>query len=451
MQLRTAPKFPEKAMALFKPAPYKVFKGGRGGAKSWSFIRALLILGRKKKLFILCAREIQMSIAESVHKLIADQIEHPDMQMGYFYDILDTEIVGKNGTRFVFAGIRNNIRKIKSYEGIDICACFEANGVPEASWIVLDPTVRRDPPFGPFGQGSEMWVEFNPELATDATYKYWVADPPKGTIIVDINWRDNPWFPERLRAQKDSMKRKDEDLYRTVWEGKTRKTISGAIYAKELGAGIMEERIGPHVKPVKNKGTIFTFDLGDADMTSVWGLQQVGNEHNAVYFKEDCGEDITYFLKWIQDLKCLVSGIWLPHDARQSHQSARGLKHNTIEKQAKAVYPSAGIVKIIPMVRKVMRINALRALFPRLNINDVVCADGIQALTHYQFDVDPETKERSKEPLHNWASHAADSLGGYAVGLREGEFKDKQNAEEQDPYAMNTRSSGGNPYQSWMN
>src|SRR5579859_7610069 len=106
-------KFPEVAFdLLFRAAPYKVLYGGRGSGKTWSVCRALLILGVRKKLFILCAREIQKSIKESVHKTLADQID--DLGLGWFYRVLETSIIGKNGTRFTFAGIRNNITAIKS-------------------------------------------------------------------------------------------------------------------------------------------------------------------------------------------------------------------------------------------------------------------------------------------------------------------------------------------------
>src|SRR5674476_214218 len=238
--------FPEKAMALFKPAPYKVLHGGRGSAKTHSFCRALLILASRKRLIILCTREIQKSIKESVHKTLADVID--EMGLSWFYRVLETAIVGLNGSRFTFSGIRNNITAIKSMEAIDICAVFEATFVSHHSWEVLLPTVRRDPPYGPFGKGSEVWVEFNPELASDETYKRWVVEPPDGAVVVEMNYADNPWFPEILERQKEELRKKDYDSYLTVWEGKTRKTLLGAIYAREISAATIEGRISPNIK-----------------------------------------------------------------------------------------------------------------------------------------------------------------------------------------------------------
>jgi phage terminase large subunit len=111
---------PEKLQFLFRPARYKVARGGRGSAKSWSFARALLILGIKDRLRILCAREIQNSIKQSVHKLLTDQIQVLCLER--YYTVLDNEIRGANGTEFAFVGLSSlTVDTIKSFEGYDIC------------------------------------------------------------------------------------------------------------------------------------------------------------------------------------------------------------------------------------------------------------------------------------------------------------------------------------------
>src|SRR5262249_44110905 len=153
---------------LFRPKRYKVLYGGRYGMKSWGAARALLMLGTQKPLRILCARELQNSIKDSVHKLLSDQIEI--LGLREFYDIQQTSIKGVNGTEFSFEGIRHNISKIRSYEGIDICWVEEAVLVSSTSWETLIPTIRKE--------GSEIWMTFNPELEQDETYKRFVKDPP---------------------------------------------------------------------------------------------------------------------------------------------------------------------------------------------------------------------------------------------------------------------------------
>lgn len=419
-----AVQFPEKAMPLFKPAPYKVLHGGRGSGKTWSFGRALLLLGSRRKLFILCAREIQKSIKDSVHKVLSDQAE--EMRLGWplnnprepFYRATNSNIIGANGTMFAFAGIRNNITSIKSMEAIDICAVFEATFVTKSSWDILLPTVRRDPPFGPFGQGSEVWTEFNPELATDETYQRWVVAPPRGAVVIEMNYRDNPWFPRILHDQMEQMREKDYDSYLTVWEGKTRKTLEGAIYARELAAAITDGRVNPHVKHDRSRTVDVSFDLGRSDMCAMWFWQQRGMDHYAFDYHGEVGRDFSYFLEEIQKRGYLIGRIFLPHDADHHHQSAA----KSIAQQARAAYPGDGRVVVVPRIPAIATgINLVRQMFPRIHFNEITCADGIQALTHYQYGVHPDTKERTVYPLHNWASNPADALRTYVEGLRDPE------------------------------
>lgn len=416
-------KFTEQAEILFRSSPYKVMYGGRGGAKSWDMGRACLVLGSVRPLFILCAREIQKSIQESVHKLLSDQIEKlcfiDGRPMSDFYEVKKSEIVGINGTRFVFAGLRNNIAAIKSMEGIDICWITEANTISDPVWEVLLPTIRKDPPGGPFKMGSEIWIDFNPELSTDATYKRWVLDDDPDIRKAEVNWRDNPWFPDFLRKQMDKMRKNDYENYLTVWEGKTRKTLAGAIYAKEIAAATVDKRIGPGFKVVRNKPVDVVFDLGRADMTSIWFMQQFGTEHFAVDHYRNCGFGFDHYLEEIQNRHYIIGKVYLPHDATVKHISAK----QSVKRQAMDAYPGEGRVRIVPNIGIANGINAVRQLFPRLHFNEKTCQEGLQALQHYQYGVNPETQQRTKEPLHNWASHDADSLRYYAVMMTEGNRK----------------------------
>ena len=449
--------FPPKTAPLFEPHPYKVVYGGRGKGASWSFARALILLGRRRKLFIVCGREIQNSIKESVHKLIADQIENISeeevncgaaAQKGWiitskFYDVKQNEIVGLNGTKFSFVGIKNNVSSIKSMEAIDIFAVFEADAVSKDSWDKVLPTVRRDPPFGPFDKGSEIWVEFNPELDTDETYKRFVVRPPKGAVSIEMSYKDNPFFPQILRDQMEQMRDEDHDNYRTVWEGKTRKTLQGAIFARELELAITEGRLSPHIKLDPTKPCIFSFDLGDHDTCCWWAWQQIGMEHNAVDYYGNTGFGIDHFLDEIEARKLKVKNILLPHDAAQAHQSARGAKGgNTIEKQVRAIHGDK--VKLVPRVSVVNRINATRALFPRINIADGPTSDGVQKLTRYCYKVNARG-QRATKPDHE-DSDPADAFTYYSVWLREGQFTDKTN----DPFE-DTRASPASPHNlGWM-
>ncbi len=212
---------PERIVdALFvREGRYRILYGGRGGAKSWGVARALLAKGRERRRRILCAREIQRSIADSVHKLLRDQIAA--MNLSRFYAVTDRAIRGANGTEFIFGGLRTNVDQIKSMEGIDIAWVEEAHTVSAASWEVLIPTVRK--------AGSEIWITFNPREETDPTYQRFVVSPPDGAVVVEIGWQDNPWFPDELRREKDYLYRVDPEAAAHVWGGKCRRVTDAQV------------------------------------------------------------------------------------------------------------------------------------------------------------------------------------------------------------------------------
>ena len=211
-------KFPPSFRPLFRPARYKVYYGGRGGGKSWMVARALLIKGLDRKVRVLCSREFQTSIADSVHKLLSEQIEA--LGLAPYYEVQKTRIIGLNGTEFIFKGIRHNVQEIKSTEGVDYCWIEEAQSVSEESWGVLIPTIRQE--------GSEIWMTFNPQDDDDPTYRKFVLNPPPGAIVRKVSWRDNPHFPQVLRDEMEYLQRVDPDAYAHVWEGETR-TVSDAV------------------------------------------------------------------------------------------------------------------------------------------------------------------------------------------------------------------------------
>lgn len=438
--------FPEHAAFLFESHDYKVLYGGRGSTKSWDFATAMLVLCSKKKLFCVCGREIQDSIKESVHKLLSDRIASSP-KLRKIYRVLDNEIrCTKTGSRIAFQGMKQNIEAVKSTEAIDIYWASEARNVSKNSWQVLLPTVRLDAPHGPFGKGSEVWVDFNPELDTDPTYELWVLNPPEGTVAVEINYQNNPWFPDRLRKLMERDRRADADDARTVWDGKTRKTLKGAIYAKEIEQAIKDKRISPKIVVDRTKPCVFVFDLGKRDMCCWWAIQQIGMQHNVVDFYGNTGQDIDHFLDEIERRKYKVGKIVLPHDARHGQQAAAklGARLNTIEKQVKAVYP--GRVKTLPVVGVSIGINATRALFPRFCFNEENTREGVNWLARYQYEI--KNGKRSVNPLHDEASNPADALRQYAVWLKEGLLVNTQEEDEED--TGRTPLLSGTISQAWM-
>ena len=185
---------PDKLLPFYyKKSRYKIAFGGRGSAKSWTIARLLVLLAASKQIRVLCARETQKSIQESVHKLLKDQIDL--LGLNAFFDVQESKILGKNGSDFAFVGIRQqNITNIKSFEAVDICWVEEAQVVTKKSWDMLTPTIRKP--------GSEIWVTFNPELDTDETYERFVLNPPEESIVIECNYTDNPWFPNELEKER---------------------------------------------------------------------------------------------------------------------------------------------------------------------------------------------------------------------------------------------------------
>jgi phage terminase large subunit len=394
--------FPVKLEGLFKKSRYKVLYGGRGGAKSWGIARALLIKGAKDPIRILCAREFQTSIRDSVHKLLCDQIEALGL-LG-FYEITQTSIRGRNGTEFSFVGLKNNVSNIKSYEGVDICWVEEAQTTSRLSWNILIPTIRK--------QGSEIWISFNPELETDETYQRFVAIPPADCITMKVNWSDNPWFPETLKLEKDSLKARDEEAYNQVWEGLCRQTVDGAIFAKEMQQAEKEGRLC-RVPYDATKPVHAVFDLGWSDSTAIWFLQFVGMETRLIRYIEDSQKTISFYLATMQTFGYVYDTIWLPHDAENKTLAAAG---RTIDDIVRA----AGFkTKIMPRVPILDSINAARTIFPTCYFDREHTADGLACLRHYRYEVDPETGQFSRNPLHDHYSHGADAFRYIALMIKE--------------------------------
>lgn len=397
--------FPEKLDFLFEPARYKIAYGGRGGAKSWGFGRALLIMGAQRPLRVLCAREFQNSIAESAHALLAQQVDL--LGLSAYYDTQEKRILGSNGTEFIFKGLRHNVASVKSTEGVDICWVEEARTVSKASWDVLVPTIRKP--------GSEIWISFNTELAEDETYKRFVKNPPTGAKVVKIGWEDNPWFPDVLRQEALDLKARDPIAYETVWGGNCKQVLDGAIYANEILAANSAGRFTTVPYEPAQPVHVF-FDLGRADKTAIWFVQLVGFEFRILAYYENRGFAWEHYLDKLKALKeergYVYGEVWLPHDAQNELLASK----RTIEQQTR----DAGYrVRIVPKLSVAGGIDAARQVFGRCWFDEDLCADGLQALRNYRYEVDPATQQFSKNPLHDWASHGADAFRYFAVGIAE--------------------------------
>ncbi len=398
--------FPEKLAFLFEPHRYKVAHGGRGGAKSWGYARGLVVQAWQDKLRILCTREVQNSIRDSVHKLLSDQIQA--MGLGAFFDVTQQSITGRNGSEFVFAGLSNlTAESIKSYEGVDRCWVEEAHKVRQRSWDILIPTIRKE--------GSEIWVTMNPELDTDDSYVRFVLSPPQAAKVMEINWRDNPWFPKVLEDERAEFIRqvhagkRSQDDYDNIWEGRCRAAIQGAIFAKELAKAKGSGRIG--VFPWDASKLVNTsWDLGKGDSTAIWFYQQFAGEVRFIDYFEDNGEDITYYLEKLASKDYRYTTNYLPHDAKQDRLG--------MPKTIEAVVKDNGYkVEVIPVRSLKDQINETRILLARAKF-DEKCAPGLEALRHYRWGFNQAMDEFKPEPVHDWASHGASAFMGAAMSLK---------------------------------
>lgn len=388
---------PTKLLFLFRPARYKVGHGGRGAAKSWAFARALLTLGAAKPLRILCAREIQNSIADSVHRLLSDQVGA--LGLNGFYDVKTTEIIGRNGTQFLFAGLRQqDVHKIKSFEGVDIVWVEEAQAVSERSWSILTPTIRKP--------GSEIWVSFNPELDTDPTYIRYVVDPPDGAVVVQVNWHDNPWFPPELEKERLDLLRRDPDAYENVWEGKCRRAVVGAVYGREIDDMHMQGRFTrvPY-DPVLKVHTIW--DLGWADSMAIIFAQRSASELRVIDYIEDSHKRLDEYVAMLNERKYNYGTDFIPHDG-----AARDIKSG---KSSEETLRSLGRrVTVIPVAGVEEGIKAARLAFPRTYFDKDKTGVLVNHLKRYRRHVVAATNTPGN-PVHDEHSHGADAFREMAM------------------------------------
>lgn len=382
--------FPEKLQFLFEPHRYKIAYGGRGSAKSWSFARALLVQAAAEPLRVLCAREVQKSIRDSVHRLLSDQIV--EMGLDGFYEVFETEIRGRNGTLFIFSGLsQQTAATIKSMEGCDVCWVEEAQNVSKRSWDLLIPTIRADQ--------SEIWISFNPELDTDETYQRFVVNPPPDTVVREVNYHDNPFFPSVLEQERQHCELTNKEDYGQIWEGKCRAAVAGAIYAVEVWDAIREQRICN--VPYDPKLKVHTvWDLGWNDSMSIAMVQRLRSEIRIIDYIEDSHKTLDWYCAELRKRNWNWGTDYLPHDGRS--------KDFKTGKSAEEMLKSFGRrPKIVPEVGVEPGIKAGRMAFGQAYFDKAKTARLVECLKRYRRSINAQTQEPGS-PLHDEFSHGAD-------------------------------------------
>ena len=405
---------------------YYVMYGGRDSAKSWTAARALILMGMYDPLRILCAREIQRTIGDSVHRVLADQIAA--LNAGDYYTVQDATIMGRGGSEFLFAGLRGiDAAKIKSFEGVDIAWVEEAQAVTKKSWEILIPTIR--------APESEIWVTFNPDLDTDDTYQRFVAHPPPDAWVQKVNWEDNPWFSEVLNGHRLQMEREDPDEYRHVYGGEPRSVVPGAIYAREVMRLIESRRYRPMpYDPSLPVHTIWDLGWNDA-MTIIMVQKPVPSAVSIIGYIEDSFHTYAEYVGELNELKYVWGTDWLPHDGEN--------KDPKDGKSAKMVLEGLNRkVKIIPRSDVESGIKATRMMFPRVYIDDTKlewsgtgyrdCTRLMDCLKRYRRAIPTSTNEPA-QPVHDEYSHGADAFRGLGMIVDQITNDDKPKRQRHSP------------------
>lgn len=383
--------FPPKAKALFQKRRYTILYGGRGSGKSHSVARALLAMAYAEPLRILCCREIQRSIRESVHRLLSDCIEVMGLQSQF--QILETEIRGANGSVFIFSGLSNQtIESIKSLEGVDIVWVEEGQMIQERSWQLLIPTIRKP--------GSRFFITMNPMLESDPTSQRFLVEPPPDCLAIRMNWSDNPWFPQELDDERLHHKAKYPDTYGHVWEGEHLPAVEGAIWFSEMQRMEQDERIRnvPH-DPLLPVHTVW--DLGHADATAIIMVQVLGAEIRVIDYIEDNNRALSDYVRELEERRYRWSDDYIPHDGwhttMQTGKSVADMLQDLGRNPAK-----------VPIQTVEAGIKLARETFPRVYIDADKCGKLVDALKRYRWAV-PANGNDPRKPLHDAASHGADA------------------------------------------
>lgn len=382
-----------------------VFHGGRGGGKSWEIADFILIEGARRKHRILCCREVQKSIKQSVHKLLSDRIAA--LGLGHFYQILETEIRGINGTEFSFAGLLNHtVESVKSFEGATITWIEEAQSVSGFSLSILVPTVIRT-------EKPMIIMSLNPKLPSDAVYAEYVAKNRDDTVVVQINYTDNKECPKYMILEAEQMMRDDYDQYEHIWLGRPKEIADGAIYKAEFEQIKRENRICkvPHDP---NLPVYTSWDLGILDPTAIWFFQIYGKEVRAIDHYEANNEPLAHYARILDEKKqqygYQYEKHFAPHDIAARDLSSGVSREQTMANLGYRMNKGArlGVED---------RIEATRQFLKNCWFDAEKCKHGIRALQNYRREFNDKLEQFKATPVHDWASHSSDAFGEGAINI----------------------------------
>jgi phage terminase large subunit len=397
---------------LLAPARDKVAWGGRGSGKS-HFFAGLMIEDSLAEpgenggegLRSVCIREVQKDLAQSSKLLIESKLVAHNLGSADGFRVFRDVIQTPGDGIIIFKGMNDyTADSIKSLEGFKRGWWEEAQGATARSISLYRPTMR--------AIGSQMWWSYNPRRKSDPVdVMFRGGEKPTGAVVIEANWRDNPWRTPELEQERLDCLRIKPDQYDHIWEGGYVAIAEGAYYAASLTAA----RAAGHIGRVEFDPllTIRLFcDIGGtgarADAFSMWPAQFVGREIRVRDYYEAVGQPLATHLAWLREKGYGPdrAQFWLPHDG--------GTNDRVYSVSFESALRQAGYsVTVVPNQGKgaaKARIEAARRLFPSIWFDETTTEAGRDALGWYHERKD-ETRNIGLGPEHDWASHGADAFG----------------------------------------
>lgn len=406
LQIPTARAF----LPLLKPARYKGAYGGRGSGKSHFFGEHLVeeCIASPGTLAV-CIREVQKTLAQSSKRLIESKIE--SLGVGSHFRVFNDKIETPGDGVVIFQGMQDHTAEsIKSLEGFRIAWIEEAQTLSHRSLQLLRPTIRVE--------GSEIWASWNPRHKRDAIDEFLRAKPPADSIVVSVNWRDNPWFTKVLEAERQHDLREYPERYEHTWEGGYAKAFEGAYFAAVLNAAKAAGRIG-RVSADPLLPLRAFFDLGgsgaSADAMAIWITQWVGQEIRVLDYIEGVGQVLAYYVNLLREKGYQNATCYLPHDGVNENNITGKRYEDHLRDAGFQVEPP---VKNMGRGAAMMRVEAVRRIFPKVWFNETTTEAGRDALGYYHEKRDDD-RNIGLGPEHDWSSHAADAFGLMAICYEE--------------------------------
>jgi phage terminase large subunit len=398
-------KVPRVFRPLLPKARYKGAFGGRGSGKSHFFGERLVVRCLEEPgLRAVCIREVQKTLAQSSKRQIEQKIAV--FGLGDVFKVLEDKIITPGNGLIIFQGMQDHTAEsIKSLEGFKIAWIEEAQSLSQRSLTLLRPTMR--------AEGSEIWASWNPRRKSDAIDEFLRQKKPEGAVVVEANWRHNPWFPDELKAERRLDLKLYPERYSHIWEGDYARAFDGAYFAKGLTEARAAGRIGKvAVDPLLPLRAFF--DLGgsgaSADAMAIWLVQWVGQEIRVLDYIEGVGQVLAYYVgelrsRGYRDALCI-----LPHD---------GINENSItgKRYADHLRDAGFAVEVVGNQGRgaaAMRIEAVRRILPRCWFHEATTEAGRDALGYYHEKRDDQ-RNVGMGPEHDWSSHAADAFGLMAI------------------------------------